>query len=61
MISKTGLTQALAMIGATTNDAVTRPIDTFSRLNSYRTPRRGKYGRNLNRPRKLLRRIKTTC
>jgi hypothetical protein len=61
MIGKAELTQALALISATGMQAMQNPVGTFNRLNSYQSPRRGKYGRNLNRTCKLLRRIKTTC
>lgn len=58
MIGKAELTQALALIGG---EMMTRPISTFNRAHSYQPQRRGKYGRNLQRTCKLLRRIKTTC
>lgn len=61
MIGKSELTQALAMIGVTGMQAMQSPISAFNYAHSYRSPRRGKYGRNLNRTCKLLRRLKTTC
>lgn len=60
MISKSELTQALALIGAEGINALGNTQPLFPSY-CYPTGSRGKYGRNLNRPRKLLRRIKTTC
>lgn len=61
MIGKAELTQALAL---TVGEAMaTMPprsgVPTWG-YDPYR-PRRGRYGRNLQRTCKLLRRIKTTC
>jgi hypothetical protein len=56
MIRKAELTQALALLGGEMN----RPLTNMNPF-SYSAPRRGKYGRNLNRTCKLLRRLKTTC
>lgn len=61
MIGKAELTQALALTVGTAMGSMGRVRTPEPYWHYPYKIRRGKYGRNLNRTCKLLRRLKTTC